>query len=289
MTEMLETQEATVDESFDDTGFLEGLDGLEESVTQGAEQKATAEPSHEPGEGSGEESSAESAKEAETSDPAGEKPQPEGEKPGEGFLEITYMGEKKSLSRAEAQELAEKGMNLDRVREQLGEMKAERARLEAELTAPRAEQSVLPLLRAYAKAAGGSMETLTAQMMQAVQQAGIPIEQPKAGTYLQDKAVSDWKAFLKAYPDIRDPRTELPKEVWERINQGATPVNAMIEHRQADILRQIAERDAKIKEFEQKEQAREQNEKNRKRAGGSLTSTAGGGEKDGFLFGFLEG
>ena len=54
MTEMLETQEATVDESFDDTGFLEGLDGLEESVTQGAEQKATAEPSHEPGEGSGE-------------------------------------------------------------------------------------------------------------------------------------------------------------------------------------------------------------------------------------------
>lgn len=142
MTEMLETQEATVDESFDDTGFLEGLDGLEESVTQGAEQKATAEPSHEPGEGSGEESSAESAKEAETSDPAGEKPQPEGEKPGEGFLEITYMGEKKSLSRAEAQELAEKGMNLDRVREQLGEMKAERARLEAELTAPRAEQSV---------------------------------------------------------------------------------------------------------------------------------------------------
>ena len=120
MTEMLETQEATVDESFDDTGFLEGLDGLEESSTQGAEQEATAEPSHEPGEGSGEESSAESAKEAEASDPAGGKPQPEGEKPGEGFLEITYMGEKKSLSRAEAQELAEKGMNLDRVREQLG-------------------------------------------------------------------------------------------------------------------------------------------------------------------------
>ena len=188
-----------------------------------------------------------------------------------------------------AQELAEKGMNLDRVREQLGEMKAERARLEAELTAPRAEQSVLPLLRAYAKAAGGNMETLTAQMMQAVRQAGIPIEQPKAGTYLQDKAVSDWKAFLKAYPDIRDPRTELPKEVWERINQGVTPVNAMIEHRQADLLRQIAERDAKIKEFEQKEQAREQNEKNKKRAGGSLTSTAGGGEKDGFLSGFLDG
>ena len=77
--------------------------------------------------------------------------------------------------------------------------------------------------------------------------------------------------------------------VWELINQGVTPVNAMIEHRQADLLRQIAERDAKIKEFEQKEQAREQNEKNKKRAGGSLTSTAGGGEKDGFLSGFLEG
>lgn len=81
MTEMLETQEATVDESFDDTGFLEGQDGLEESSTQGAEQEATAEPSHEPGEGSGEESSAESAKEAEASDPAGGKPQPRGRSP----------------------------------------------------------------------------------------------------------------------------------------------------------------------------------------------------------------
>lgn len=282
MTEMLETQDTNAAEGFDDTGFLQELDPAQ-GETQEPERDTNAGAPHDPEEGAGEADPGRDTNGAETEEPGGGKPE---EKPEEGFLEVTHLGEKKNLTREEAAALAQKGMNYDHLEEQLGEMKAERARLEAELAAPRAEQSVLPLLRAYAKAAGGNMETLTAQMMQAVRQAGIPIEHPKAGTYLQDKAVAEWKAFLKAYPDIRDPRTELPKEVWGAINAGMTPRQALVEYRQKDFEAKMAEKDRELEALRQENETLRKNSANRAKAAGPLSSPGTG--KDGFLLG-LEG
>lgn len=258
------------EESFDDSQFLDGF-GAEDG-SDGLNDPPDLSPEEE-GEGEAGERSEEPPEEA----------------PQETFLTIEIGGESRQLTREETQNLALRGMEYDQLQAQADELRAERVRMEAELSHPRAETAVLPLLRAYAKAAGGDLDSLTSQMMQAVQQAGIAIEQPHAENYMQQKAVRDWQEFLKAYPDITDPKTQLPREVWDRIGKGVSPQYALIEHRQADLQRQIAERDATIKELERREQAHQQNEKNKKKAVGSLTSTAAGDVDDGFLSGFTNG
>ena len=111
---------------------------------------------------------------------------------------------------------------------------------------------------------------------------------------MREKAVQQWQDFMKAYPDIKDPKLELAPEVWDAIKSGLSPRAAYIEHRQkgfdktiADKDAVIAERDGKIAELEQKIKTLELNEKNRQKSVGRLTSTADKEDMTGFLGGLF--
>lgn len=205
-------------------------------------------------------------------------------KPDDG-LEVVFLGEKKQLSKEEAASWAQKGMNADyaqkQMAQQLNDTRAEVARLEAELRAPKASETLLPLFKAYAKASGGTLQDLTASMMEAVRTAGIAIEKPQESNYLREKAVKDWQSFFTAYPDIRDPKNDLPQEVWAAINSGLTPRTAYIEHKQREFEGKMAEKDSAIAEKDKEiEQLQKQiktlqlNAENKKKAVGGLASSA---------------
>ena len=210
--------------------------------------------------------------------------QPEG-------LEVTFLGEVRQLSREEAVSWAQRGMNAEHQQQQAN---ARIAMLEAELAAPRAGSTLLPLMKAYAQANGSTLEGLTQSMMEAVRAAGVNVEKPAEGRYMREKAVQQWQDFMKAYPDIKDPKLELAPEVWDAIKSGLSPRAAYIEHRQkgfdktiADKDAVIAERDGKIAELEQKIKTLELNEKNRQKSVKSLKSTAEAPERDDFFDGFM--
>lgn len=192
-------------------------------------------------------------------------------------LEIIHLGEKKQLTHDEAVTLAQKGMNYDHVSQKV-------ARLEAELS--RAGTTMPPVLEAYAKLVGGDVNSLLAQMQAKVAEAGIPISAPQQSNYFQEKAVSDWKDFLQAYPDIKDPQNELAKEVWDAINAGLTPRQAMIEYRSRDLEAQLAAKDQEIAELKKQQVIEKKNVENKKKATGPL-GTAGNGGGDAFLTGLM--
>ena len=289
------TQEASaVDDGFE-AGFLSGL-GEEYAEDEAEQQEASvAEPQEESAEeehpeeqaNSEEESTEESATKTD-----GEKPV---EQPEEQF-EVTYMGEKKLLTRDEMRDYAEKGMNLDRVRNQLNDSRATIARLEAELTAPRAGETVMPLVRAYVQSMGSNMQEFTNTMLQAVRAAGITVEKPEQSNYMREKAVRDWQDFMQAYPEIKNPQNELPEEVWNSIKSGMTPRAALVEYRQKEFNGKIAEKDSVIAERDQKIAALEQeirtlklNAENKKKSVGALSSTVEAPDRDDFFEGFLKG
>jgi uncharacterized small protein (DUF1192 family) len=215
------------------------------------------------------------------------------EKPAEG-LEVTFLGEKRQLTHDEAVTYAQKGMNYDRVEQQLRDSRAEIAKLEAELTAPRANENIMPLVKAYAQSVGSNLQDLTQNMLQAVRAAGITVEKTEQSSYMREKAVRDWQDFMQAYPDIKNPQAELPQEVWNAINSGLTPRAALVEYKQKQFDGKIAEKDGIIAEKDQKIAALEQeiktlnlNAENKKKAVGSLASTAETNDRTGFLGGLL--
>ena len=210
-------------------------------------------------------------------------------------LEVTFLGEKRQLTHDEAVTFAQKGMNYDRVEQQLNDSRAEIAKLEAELTAPRAGETMMPLVKAYAQSMGSNLQELTQNMLQAVRAAGITVEKPEQTNYMREKAVRDWQDFMQAYPDIKNPQTELPQEVWNAINSGMTPRAALVEYKQKQFDGKIAEKDGVIAEKDQKIAALEQeirtlklNAENKKKAVGSLVSTAESEDRTGFLGGLFD-
>lgn len=296
--ENVEMQQASADGDFE-AGFLEGLNGEEYAEDQAEQQQASA---AEPQEESAEEEHSEEQANSEEGSAEESAPNTEGEKPEEKpaeqteeeKFEVTFMGEKKLLSKEEMRDYAEKGMNLDRVRQQLSNSNAMIAKLEAELAAPRAGSTLLPLMKAYAEANGGTLEGLTQNMMEAVRAAGKTVAKPAESNYMREKAIAQWQDFMAAYPDIKDPRTELAPEIWDAIKSGLSPRAAYIEHRQkgidkalADKDAAIAERDGKIAELEQKIKTLELNEKNKKKSAGGLKSSAEAPERDDFFDGFM--
>lgn len=280
-------------------GFCAGLgieaeeqaEAQDTNVTEPQEEETPTEETAEDTNEAAPEAEAETTTEQDNPAPEEEAKEPEG-------LEVTFLGEKKQLTREEAAKWAQKGMNAEHAQKQLEQQlrdnRAEVARLEAELRAPRAGETLLPLFKAYAQANGGTLKDLTDSMIQTVRAAGVNIERPSQSNYLREKAVKDWQSFFEAYPDIHDPKTDLPQEVWDGINSGLTPRMAYIEHKQREFEGKIAEKDNTISEKDQKIAELEQqiktlklNEENKKKSVGGLTSTAEQTEKTGFLGGLF--
>ena len=208
----------------------------------------------------------------------------EGEsEPAEQTIEITFLGDKRQMPVSEAAPLIQKGMNYDHLQERV-------TRLETELKA----NAVPPEIEAYAKTCGMTGQALIAHFGQLARNAGIEVA--ASGGYMHQKAVDDWKEFMREYPDV-NPKTDLPQEVWDGINAGLTPRQALIEFKargfeaqlaakDKEIAEAIAEKDKKIAELEKALETERKNNKNAQKAVGSL-ATSGNGTDDDFLNAFL--
>ena len=144
------TQDTNAADDGFEAGFLSGLG--EEYAEDEAEQQDTnaAEPQEEETEESTEAQDTNATEEESPKEEATtENPEVDNNaaEPAAG-LEVTFLGEKRQLTHDEAMTFAQKGMNYDRIESQLNDSRATIARLEAELTAPRAGETVMPLVRA---------------------------------------------------------------------------------------------------------------------------------------------
>ena len=208
----------------------------------------------------------------------------EGEsEPAEQTIEITFLGDKRQMPVSEAAPLIQKGMNYDHLQERV-------TRLETELKA----NAVPPEIEAYAKTCGMTGQALIAHFGQLARNAGIEVA--ASDGYMHQKAVDDWKEFMREYPDV-NPKTDLPQEVWDGINAGLTPRQALIEFKargfeaqlaakDKEIADAVAEKDKKIAELEKALETERKNNKNAQKAVGSL-ATSGNGTDDDFLNAFL--
>lgn len=191
----------------------------------------------------------ESAAEEGESTEAPEASQPtETEVRNDDLFTLKYMGEEKSVNREEIVDLAEKGMNYDRVKGQLEEARTSLKELEQVKgdLAKRNEQ--LQYLEELAKEQNQTLdeliETTQAQMMSRKTGQNIEVckgivknqrlerelkarQSEPTAVDLVTKMRAHVEEFLRAYPDY-DPKdmSNLPPEVWAAVDKGESLLSA---------------------------------------------------------------
>ena len=230
--------------------------------------------------------------ETETSADA-QKPVPEAKEPEKAeendFLVIRYNKADRKLTKAEAVELAQKGANYDHVKSELDSYR---------------DGPIGKAIKAYADAAGMSVEKYAEMMMQQQEAAAekqaieqlqekypeAPDELLKEYARLQlegnkAKAVSaeeakrqkQWADALAEYPDIKP--DAIPQEVHDAVANGSTPLDALRMHELASLR-------AKVAELTSAKETKQKQEDNRARSIGSAAGVSAGGEaEDDFLAG----
>lgn len=242
-----------------------------------------------------EDETAETEEDEQTSEP--ETVEQKKEPDAAGKIRVKYNGEDRELTMEEAVAYAQKGMNYDKV-------VAERDRL-------RPGEKALQVLGKFAEMNGMSVEQYT-EFLEG-QQKAVTVQREIESIRAKHPDVSDdlareiaemraearrketeereaarrrseeeanqkpWRDFVREYPEMKD-ITKLPEDVIKGIQDGLTPVEAMLRHERA-------ERDKKIEELTAKLETKDKNRKNKEKAIGSAASSAGGGEKDPFLEG----
>lgn len=224
------------------------------------------------------------------------------EQPGtdEAMFDLKYNKETKKYTRQQVTELAQKGLNYDRVTEQRDRLQQEIA----DLTKFRDENSaILDTLRAAAEASGKSVqEYLTSIRTNLLVAQGISPETARERILREDaeqrlhsqqkaeeaaanrkrdaeqRQKDDIARFQKKYKDV-DPKT-IPQEVWEAVRGGELLTDAYGDYQRRELERQLKEANEKLA-------IRAKNESNRQKSLGSLQSTKQETGKDPFLEGFL--
>ena len=242
--------------------------------------------------------------------------EPEGATPKAG-IKVRYNHEDRELTLEEAKELAEKGLALDKTREELQQLRGA-----AEELRQLKESKALQVLDAYAARNTMTREQYAEylerhQEKAAIQEAEEEIrakhpeadgeiiremaemkvrEQFRQSREAQDKnraeaesgqqakqqeAVRDWSDFLKEYPEINR-ADKIPGKVKEDIQAGTKPLEAMRKY-------ELAQARAEIEELKNKLQAQEKNQQNRQATIGSVAENAGDTPVDAFFVGFQGG
>lgn len=286
-------EEKFVDEEFgvdmseyvsDDGNQTEEETGAEESTEETAEEPA-AEASEEPEEAPEEQETAE----------APEKP--------EELFDLKFNKEIRKVNRQQVTELAQKGLNHDRILEQRDHLQQENAEL---LKFKQENEALIDLLDAAAKSAGADRNTFlqsvreNAYVSQGMNRDAArervlreDAEQKLSKSELrearreQEKQTEesrqaaqkeDIERFLKTYKDV-DPNS-IPKEVWDEVRSGETLVAAYGRYEN----RKLSEDNRKLKESIN---AMKQNEKNKQRSIGSVKTDGKETAKDPFLSYFM--
>lgn len=214
----------------------------------------------------------------------------------EPMFDLKYNKETKQYTRQQVTELAQKGLNYDRVTEQRDRLQQENA----ELSKYRDENApVFEALKAAAEAAGKDipdlLNVIRANML--VSQGLSPevaherilredAERKLQATTAEKARKSETEArqredirrFQEKFKDV-DPKT-IPQEVWSAVGKGELLVDAYGDYQRRELERQLKEANEKLA-------ARAKNESNKQKSLGSLQSTKQETGKDPFLEGFL--
>ena len=209
-------------------------------------------------------------------------------------FELTYLGEKRTVNRAEVVQLAQKGLNHDRLQEQWNGLKAARDELQGWR---QANQGAVDEVTAYLKETGGNdigqvLDELRVSQMQkqglsedvarervARQRAERQLMAGKASQSQAEnrrqKAADDIAAFRRAYPDVAVDAALLGRLKDDLAATG----NLSSAYMRAENRRLVAELEASKKAAA----AAAQNASNRQRSAGSQKSSGGETQDDPFL------
>ena len=235
----------------------------------------------------------------EPEEPAGQpeaEPTKEQKEEPEELFDLKFNKEIRKVNRQEVTELAQKGLNHDRILEQRDHLQQENAEL---LKFKQDNEAIIGLLDAAAQKSGTDRNTFlqsvreTAYVSQGLsrdaahervlredaEQRLSRTEQLEAaknkGQQEQELArQQDIERFLKVYKDV-DPG-QIPKEVWDDVRGGETLVSAYGRYEN----RQLAESNRKLQESLN---ALKQNEKNKQKSIGSAKTEGKETAKDPFL------
>lgn len=210
-------------------------------------------------------------------------------------IHVSHMGEEKDLTADEARELAQKGMDYDRVRQKYDEAKpvVEMVRQFADQQHMTVEQYI-SFVRTEAKKAAGmddeearraveleDREATVSQREAEQQEAAAAME--KAATEQKsanDRMQEDLALFQTRYPDAAKEPDKIPQEVWDAVKGGTSLCDAYGNY----VLKS---KDTEIAALRQKLTAKEQNQKNQQRSSGSMRTSGNENQtKDPFLDGF---
>lgn len=235
----------------------------------------------------------------EPEEPAGQpeaEPTKEQKEEPEELFDLKFNKEIRKVSRQEVTELAQKGLNHDRILEQRDHLQQENAEL---LKFKQDNEAIIGLLDAAAQKSGTDRNTFlqsvrenayvsqglsrdaahervlredAEQRLSRTEKADAEKQQAQHGQELARQ--QDIERFLKLYKDV-DPNT-IPKEVWDDVRNGETLVSAYGRYEN----RQLAESNRKLQESIK---ALKQNEKNKQKSIGSAKTEGKETAKDPFL------
>ena len=233
----------------------------------------------------------------EPEEPAGQpEAEPTKEQKEEELFDLKCNKEIRKVSRQEVTELAQKGLNHDRILEQRDHLQQENAEL---LKFKQDNEAIIGLLDAAAQKSGTDRNTFlqsvrenayvsqglsrdaahervlredAEQRLSRTEKADAEKQQAQQGQELARQ--QDIERFLKLYKDV-DPNT-IPKEVWDDVRNGETLVSAYGRYEN----RQLAESNRKLQESIN---ALKQNEKNKQKSIGSAKTEGKETAKDPFL------
>lgn len=235
----------------------------------------------------------------EPEEPAGQpeaEPTKEQKEEPEELFDLKFNKEIRKVSRQEVTELAQKGLNHDRILEQRDHLQQENAEL---LKFKQDNEAIIGLLDAAAQKSGTDRNTFlqsvrenayvsqglsrdaahervlredAEQRLSRTEKADAEKQQAQQGQELSRQ--QDIERFLKLYKDV-DPNT-IPKEVWDDVRNGETLVSAYGRYEN----RQLAESNRKLQESLN---ALKQNEKNKQKSIGSAKTEGKETAKDPFL------
>lgn len=226
--------------------------------------------------------------------------QPEGQ---EEFFDLKFNKETRKVSRQEMTELAQKGLNHDRILAQRDNLQRENAEL---LKFREENESLIGFLDTAAKNAGTDRNTFLQsirenayvsqglsrdaahervlredaerKLSKADAQETERKQAQKTAEQQQAAQRQDVERFLKLYKDV-DPNT-IPKEVWDEVRNGETLVSAYGRYEN----RKLSEDNRKLQESIN---AMKQNEKNKQKSIGSMKSEGKETGTDPFLMYFM--
>lgn len=193
-------------------------------------------------------------------------------------FELKHLDEVRTVNRDEVIQLAQKGMDYDRVRTKYDEAKPQLEWYSKNATSVKwlediAQKQGISFSELIDQTRAQVMANETHQSLAVCKgiianerkAAELEAEKAKMGTP-ESKKQADVQAFIKEYPEQAKNPEALPKEVWEAVRQGETLVNAYRAYELKEVKAQLAK--------EKTENARRaQESKNRARSTGSQSTS----------------